>query len=76
MVFSDNKRQSINSHSFKKQILKAQVNNTLSDEKRQPDQELAQNNFNQYQREQYQRVNGGKVEVTSPSANIGETETE
>jgi hypothetical protein len=35
MVFSDNKRQSINAHSFKKMILKNQTNNTLSDEKKQ-----------------------------------------
>jgi hypothetical protein len=34
MVFSDNKRQSINAHSFKKMILKNQTNNNLSDEKK------------------------------------------
>jgi len=34
MVFSDNKRQNVNAHSFKKLILKNQTNNTLSDEKK------------------------------------------
>ena len=48
MVFSDNKRQSINAHEFKKQILRAQVNTTLSDEKKQVESELRQENFLQY----------------------------
>lgn len=33
MVFSDNKKQSINAHSFKKAIMKNQLSNNLSDEK-------------------------------------------
>jgi len=34
MIFSDNKKQSINSHSFKKMIMKNQVQNNLSDDKK------------------------------------------
>lgn len=52
MIFSDNKRQSINAHSFKKMILKNQVNSTLSDQKRlsTTSNQLAQNNFLPYQK--------------------------
>ena len=52
MVFSDNKRQSVNAHSFKKIILKNQINNTLSDEKRQStaQNQLVQNNYLPYQK--------------------------
>lgn len=51
MVFSDNKRQSINAHSFKKQILKNQINNTLSDEKKvQSNSHLLGDNFIEFQR--------------------------
>ena len=34
VIFSDNKKQSVNSHSFKKMIMKNQVNNNLSDDKK------------------------------------------
>ena len=82
MVFSDNKRQSINAHEFKRQILRSQINTTLSDEKK-VESELRQENFLQYQREQYKRISQqqaksqhGDATVTSPSANIGDAEAE
>lgn len=82
MVFSDNKRQSMNAHEFKKQILRSQINTTLSDEKK-VESELRQENFLQYQREQYKRVSQlqaksqhGDATITSPSANIGDAEAE
>lgn len=34
VIFSDNKKQSVNSHSFKKMIMKNQVSNNLSDDKK------------------------------------------
>lgn len=52
MVFSDNKKQSLNAHSFKKMIQKNQTTNNLSDEKQvQHHQPLIKNYLAQQKRD-------------------------
>lgn len=96
VIFSDNKKQSINAHSFKKIIMKNQGNNNLSDEKQtqvhqsllknyhegmQNKRELAKaqqkDNREFLSQNQTQNVSASMMNsVTSPSANINETEHE
>lgn len=92
MVFSDNKKQSINAHSFKKMIMKNQMVNNLSDEKQtnQMHQSLLKNYHEgiQNKREvhkkseylshnQTQNVSQSMINsVNSPSANVNEAENE
>lgn len=96
VIFSDNKKQSINAHSFKKIIMKNQANNNLSDEKQtqvhqsllknyhegmQSKRELAKaqqkDNREYLSQNQTQNISASMMNsVTSPSANINETEHE
>ena len=71
MVFSDNKRQSGNAHSFKKMILKNQINNTLSDEKRQStvQNQLVQNSYLPYQKRAQAMKTSAKMQQQLEAAN-------
>ena len=79
MVFSDNKRQSVNAHSFKKINFKNQMNNNLSDDKQLTvSQPFFQNVTHADPRTAGNaNISDNKVNsITSPSANVNETETE